>query len=176
MEPPCKCARRAPKSLEDVFPGGPAGLVPWLCPWTDQVPKEEDEGGIWEADRMIRAGVCDNAGFHAVRDLLHLASANRCWNQLRFPARNANEFADQCHKDFCEQCRGTRDHYLEVPKDVERLDEAALKLLPRREERLVLLAKAVGAESAAMGYRVVHANCSGQRLADDPREPLQFEK
>ena len=172
--PKPKRARRAAKSLEDALPGGPVSLVSWLSPWTTPVEKYGDEA-LCEAERMCDAGVCDHAGFHMVRDLLQLACTNRTWNQLRFPARNANSFVDQCHKDFYFRCSLDQNGYLEIPRNVLRNQDAALELLPRRERRLVVLAMAIGSESAAAGLRVYHMNTSGAALADRPRDPLPLD-
>ncbi|CAE7203396.1 unnamed protein product [Symbiodinium sp. CCMP2592] len=163
--PKGKRACRAAKSLEDVLPGGPAMLATWLSPWTTPTDRGGDET-FHEAGRMYDAGVCDHAGFHMARDLLQLACANRTWNQLRFPARNANSFADQCHQDFCFRCSLEQEDYLK---------DASLELLPRREKRLVVLAQAIGSESAAAGLRVMHMNTSGAELANRPRDPLPLD-
>ena len=140
--PKRKRARRAAKSLEDVLPGGPAILATWLSPWTRQDRSGGDET-CYEAGRMYDAGVCDHAGFHMVRDLLQLACTNRTWNQLRFPARNANSFADHCHLDFCCLCAATQEDSLSIFRNVRRNQDAALELLPRRERRLIVLALAI---------------------------------
>jgi len=172
--PKPKRARRAAKSLEDALPGGPATLVSWLSPWTTPADKEGEET-LYEADRMCDAGVCDHAGFHMVRDLLQLACTNRTWNQLRFPARNANRFADQCHEDFNFRCSQDQNDHLEIPRNVLRNQDAALKFLPRRERRLVVLAMAIGSESAAAGVRITYKYTSGAVLADRPRDPLPLD-
>ena len=71
--------------------------------------------------------------------------ADRHGQQLRFPARNANSFVDQCHKDFYFRCSLDQNEYLEIPRNVLRNQDAALELLPRRERRLVVVPGPVGA-------------------------------
>ena len=58
---------------------------------------------------------------------------------------------------------------------MKRNQDAALEHLPRRERRLVVLAQAIGSESAAWGVRITHEHTSSAQLADRPRDPLPLD-
>ncbi|CAE7458615.1 unnamed protein product [Symbiodinium sp. CCMP2456] len=64
------------------------------------------------------------------------------------------QIADQCHENFYFRCSLDQNYHLEISRN----QDAALELLPRRERRLVVLAMAMGSESAAAGLRIYHMN------------------
>ncbi len=113
----------------------------------------------------------DHAGFPMVRDWRSLAAGlhQQDLEPAALPRPQRNN-ANECHRSFYCRCSLVEGYRLHVPRNVKRNQDAALEHLPRRERRLVVLAQAIGSESAAWGVRIIHehASCTARRLPPGP--------